>query len=94
MFIFSKSNCGLLEASKLDKFFISQIPGNVEFHPKFIIHSKKKGLFLVTYEFSGATNEVVLYWENTDSPTANSKCTTVKGLSYMFNLSQWIMVNL
>lgn len=57
----------------------TSIPGNVEFHPKFIIHSKKKGLFLVTYEFSGATNEVVLYWENTDSPTANSKCTTVKG---------------
>lgn len=57
-----------------------QIPGNVEFHPKFIVHSKKQRLFLVTYEFSGATNEVVLYWENTDSPTANSKCTTVKGI--------------
>lgn len=64
----------------MEKILILQIPGNVEFHPKFIVHSRKQRLFLVTYEFSGATNEVVLYWENTDSQTVNSKCTTVKGM--------------
>ncbi|XP_008457818.2 uncharacterized protein LOC103497411 [Cucumis melo] len=62
----------------------TSIPGNVEFHPKFIVHSRKQRLFLVTYEFSGATNEVVLYWENTDSQAANSKCTTVKGRDAAF----------
>lgn len=82
MFILSKSKSCLLEAFKVEKYFILQIPGNVEFHPKFIAHSPKQRLFLVTYEFSGATNEVVLYWENSDSSTANSKCTTVKGSSF------------
>ncbi|XP_022947177.1 uncharacterized protein LOC111451123 [Cucurbita moschata] len=62
----------------------TSIPGNVEFHPKFIAHSPKQRLFLVTYEFSGATNEVVLYWENSDSSTANSKCATVKGRDAAF----------
>ncbi|KAG7011090.1 hypothetical protein SDJN02_27888, partial [Cucurbita argyrosperma subsp. argyrosperma] len=62
----------------------TSIPGNVEFHPKCIVHSRKQRLFLVTFEFSGATNEVVLYWENTDSLTANSKCTTVKGRDAAF----------
>ena len=80
MFVLSKSKGGLLKASKVEIFFNLQIPGNVEFHPKCIVHSRKQRLFLVTFEFSGATNEVVLYWENTDSLTANSKCTTVKGL--------------
>lgn len=32
------------------------------------------------YELTGATSEVVLYWENTDPQFANSKVTTVKGL--------------
>lgn len=57
-----------------------QIPGNVEYHPKYMIYGKKQHLFLVVYEFSGATNEVVLYWENTDVHTANSKGSTIKGL--------------
>ena len=61
--------------------FCFQIPGNVEYHPKYIIYSKKQHLFLVVYEFSGVTNEVVLYWENTDLHTANSKGSTIKGLS-------------
>lgn len=60
--------------------FLSQIPGNVECHPKYIVYSKKQHLFLVVFEFSGATNEVVVYWENTDSQIANSKSNTVKGL--------------
>ena len=68
--------------------FHFQIPGNVEYHPKYMIYSKKQHLFLVVYEFSGATNEVVLYWENTDVHTANSKGSTVKGLSsYLKGLS-------
>lgn len=53
----------------------------MEYHPKRMLYSKKQHLFLVVYEFSGATNEVVLYWENTDSPIANSKSSSVKGLS-------------
>lgn len=62
----------------------ASIPGNVEFHPKYIIYGKKQHLFLIVYEFSGATNEVVLYWENTDSQLANSKGTTIKGLDAAF----------
>lgn len=58
-----------------------QIPGNVEYYPKYMVYSKKQNIFLVVYEFSGATNEVVLYWENTDSLTGNSKSNTVKGFS-------------
>lgn len=67
-------------ATKLFLFF-SQIPGNVEYYPKYMVYSKKQSLFLVVYEFSGATTEVVLYWENTDLQAANSKSSTVKGLS-------------
>ncbi|CAN4079635.1 unnamed protein product [Withania somnifera] len=62
----------------------ASIPGTVEFHPKYIIYGKKQHLFLIVYEFSGATNEVVLYWENTDPQLANSKGTTIKGLDAAF----------
>ncbi|PSS21303.1 Actin cytoskeleton-regulatory complex protein [Actinidia chinensis var. chinensis] len=62
----------------------TSIPGNVEFHPKYLLYSTKQHLFLVVYEFSGATTEVVLYWENTDSQSANSKTNTVKGLDAAF----------
>ncbi|XP_021908379.1 uncharacterized protein LOC110822542 [Carica papaya] len=48
------------------------------------VYSKKRHLFLVVYEFSGATNEVVLYWENTDSQLANSKGSTIKGRDAAF----------
>ncbi|QHO40579.1 hypothetical protein DS421_5g138450 [Arachis hypogaea] len=57
----------------------NSIPGNVEYHAKYLVYSKKQRLFLIVYEFSGATNEVVLYWENTVAETANSKSSTVKG---------------
>ncbi|KAJ8764503.1 hypothetical protein K2173_006243 [Erythroxylum novogranatense] len=62
----------------------TSIPGNVEYHPKHIVYSKKQHLFLVVYEFSGSTNEVVLYWENTDSQHANSKGSTIKGRDAAF----------
>ncbi|KAF5961212.1 hypothetical protein HYC85_002421 [Camellia sinensis] len=62
----------------------TSIPGNVEFHPKCLHYSNKQHLFLVVYEFSGATNEVVLYRENTDSQSANSKASTVKGRDAAF----------
>ncbi|KAI5418139.1 hypothetical protein KIW84_042681 [Lathyrus oleraceus] len=62
----------------------NSIPGNVEYRAKYLIHSKKQRLFLVVYEFSGATNEVVLYWENSDAQTGNSKSSTVKGRDAAF----------
>ncbi|KAH7851414.1 hypothetical protein Vadar_011283 [Vaccinium darrowii] len=62
----------------------TSIPGNVEFQPKHLVYSNKQHLFLVVYEFSGATNEVVLYWENTNSQSANSKASTMKGRDAAF----------
>ncbi|KAL0450314.1 UNVERIFIED_CONTAM: hypothetical protein Slati_1587800 [Sesamum latifolium] len=57
----------------------TSIPGNVEINPRYITYSKKQHLFIIVYQFMGAANEVVLYWENTDPQFANSKITTVKG---------------
>ncbi|CAK9166457.1 unnamed protein product [Ilex paraguariensis] len=62
----------------------TSIPGNVEFHPKHMVYSKKQHLFLVVFEFSGMTNEVVFYWENTDSQLSNSKASMVKGRDAAF----------
>ncbi|KAF3438926.1 hypothetical protein FNV43_RR17201 [Rhamnella rubrinervis] len=62
----------------------ASIPGSVEYHAKNILYSKRQHLFLIVYEFSNATNEVVLYWENTDSQTANSKSSSVKGRDAAF----------
>ncbi|KAJ7952887.1 Transducin/WD40 repeat-like superfamily protein [Quillaja saponaria] len=62
----------------------TSIPGNIEYHPKYMLYSKKQHLFLVIYEFSGVTNEVVLYWENTDAQTGSSKSSTVKGRDAAF----------
>ncbi|KAK7346531.1 hypothetical protein VNO80_21052 [Phaseolus coccineus] len=62
----------------------NSIPGNVEYRAKYLIHSKIQRLFLIVYEFSGATNEVVLYWENSDAQVANSKSSTVKGRDAAF----------
>lgn len=53
----------------------------MEYQAKHLHYSKKQRLFLVVYEFSGATNEVVLYWENAGAEIASSKCSTVKGIS-------------
>ncbi|XP_061357442.1 uncharacterized protein LOC133301764 isoform X2 [Gastrolobium bilobum] len=62
----------------------NSIPGNVEYRAKYLMYSKKQHLFLVVYEFSGATYEVVLYWENTDARTAQSKSSTMKGRDAAF----------
>ena len=69
----------LVVTSQLFPLCIFQIPGNVEYHPKYMLYSKKQHIFLIVYEFSGSATEVVLYRENTEPQTANSKCTTVKG---------------
>ncbi|XP_052197931.1 uncharacterized protein LOC127804887 [Diospyros lotus] len=77
------------------KLYIS-IPGNVELHPKYLLHSKKQHLFLVVYKLSGTTHEVVLYWENTDSLSANSKASTVKGKDAAFigpNENQFVILD-
>ncbi|KAH7511543.1 hypothetical protein JRO89_XSUnG0192200 [Xanthoceras sorbifolium] len=73
----------LHETVPYNRFFF-QIPGNVEYYPKHLVYSKKQQLFLVVYEFSGTTNEVVLYRENTDSQVADSKSSTVKGRDAAF----------
>lgn len=75
---------GVLGEVNVQKSFICylifcQIPGNVEYNAKHMVYSGKQHLFLITYEFSGAAHEVVLYWENTDIQVANSKGSTVKG---------------
>ncbi|KAK7309225.1 hypothetical protein RJT34_05777 [Clitoria ternatea] len=62
----------------------NSIPGTVEYRVKCLIYSKKQHLFLVVYEFIGTTNEVVLYRENTDAQTSNSKTSTVKGRDAAF----------
>ncbi|KAK0603672.1 hypothetical protein LWI29_007382 [Acer saccharum] len=62
----------------------TSIPGNVEFYPKHVVYSKKQQLFLIVYEFSGTTNEVVLYRENSDSQVVDSKSSTVKGRDAAF----------
>jgi hypothetical protein len=52
----------------------------VEYQANYLTYSKKQHLFLVAYEFSGITTEVVLYRENTEVETVNSKSSTVKGI--------------
>ncbi|KAM5576483.1 hypothetical protein ABKV19_007379 [Rosa sericea] len=71
-------------ADSIYKRLHTSVPANVEYHPKYLFYSKRQRIFLVVYEFSGATNEVVLYFENTDSQAANSKCSTVKGRDAAF----------
>lgn len=53
----------------------------MEYYPKHMVYSKRQQLFLVVYEFSGTTNEVVLYRENVDTQLADSKSSTVKGIT-------------
>ncbi|KAH1082248.1 hypothetical protein J1N35_022009 [Gossypium stocksii] len=71
-------------AESIYKKLFTSLPGNVEYYPKHMVYSKKRHLFLVIYEFSGTTNEVVLYWENTDLKLSNSKGSTVKGFDAAF----------
>jgi hypothetical protein len=62
----------------------ASIPGNIEFQSKYMHYSKKQHLFLIVYEFIGASNEVILFRENTDTQSANSKTSTVKGRDAAF----------
>ncbi|KAG5535748.1 hypothetical protein RHGRI_023496 [Rhododendron griersonianum] len=65
----------LVEFGLFDMKEIIKVPGNVEFQSKHLLYSNKHHLFVVVYEFSGATatNEVVLYWENTDAQSADRR---------------------
>uniref|UniRef100_A0A7N0UDG6 Transducin/WD40 repeat-like superfamily protein n=1 Tax=Kalanchoe fedtschenkoi TaxID=63787 RepID=A0A7N0UDG6_KALFE len=74
----------------------SSIPGNVEYYPKCIVYSKKRHIFLVVFEFSGSANEVVLYWENMDQQSVNSKTSTIKGQDAAFigpNENQFVILD-
>lgn len=51
-----------------------------------MIYSAKQHLFLVVFELSGANgvvHEIVLYWEQTDIQSVNTKGTSVKGSSFL-----------
>jgi hypothetical protein len=55
----------------------------MECHPKNMSYSPKQHLFLVVFELSGpngVVHEVVLYWEQTDIQTVNSKGSSIRGL--------------
>lgn len=71
-------------AETVYKKLFPSMPGHVEFHGKYLLHSRKQHLFLVVYEFNGASSEVVLYWENTNSQSSNSKANTIKGRDAAF----------
>ncbi|KAL2348411.1 hypothetical protein Fmac_002411 [Flemingia macrophylla] len=72
------------ESEGIYKKLYDSIPRSVEYQVRHLIYSKKQHLFLVVYEFSGTTNEVVIYRENTESERANSKSSTVKGRDAAF----------
>ncbi|GJN29911.1 hypothetical protein PR202_gb18174 [Eleusine coracana subsp. coracana] len=64
------------------KAFLHSIPSNMECHPKNMSYSPKQHLFLVVFELSGpkgVVDEVVLYWEQTDLQTVNSKGSSIRG---------------
>uniref|UniRef100_A0A0D9XDK2 Uncharacterized protein n=1 Tax=Leersia perrieri TaxID=77586 RepID=A0A0D9XDK2_9ORYZ len=74
-------------ADNLYKKLYSTIPSNMECHPKNIAYSPKQHMFLVVFELSGpngVAHEVVLYWEQTDLQTVNSKGSSVKGRDAAF----------
>ncbi|KAK9009079.1 hypothetical protein V6N11_080551 [Hibiscus sabdariffa] len=71
-------------ADSIYKKLFTSIPGHVEYYPKHMVYGKKRNLFLVVYEFTGTTNEVVLYWENTNLTFSNSKGSTIQGCDAAF----------
>lgn len=71
-------------AETVYKKLFASMPGHVEFHGKYLLHSRKQHLFLIVYEFNGSSSEVVLYWENTNSQSSNSKANTIKGRDAAF----------
>ncbi|XP_068636702.1 uncharacterized protein [Aristolochia californica] len=60
------------------------IPGHVEFQPKRMLYSPKQNLFLVFFGFGPTYNEIVLYQEQTDAQSVNSKGSTIKGRDAAF----------
>lgn len=74
-------------ADNLYKKLYSTIPSNVECHPTNMSYSPKQHLFLVVFELSGTNgvvHEVVLYWEQTDLQTVNSKGSSIRGRDAAF----------
>ncbi|KAL6861400.1 hypothetical protein ACP4OV_017100 [Aristida adscensionis] len=74
-------------ADNLYKKLYSTIPSNMECHPKNMSYSPKQHLFLVVFELSGpngVVHEVVLYWEQTDLQTVNSKGSSIRGRDAAF----------
>lgn len=71
-------------ADSIYKKLYTSVPGNVECYSKRMLYSARQHLFLIVYEFSGASNEVVIYLENTNPLVASSKESTVKGQDAAF----------
>ncbi|KAL5992694.1 hypothetical protein ACLOJK_013613 [Asimina triloba] len=79
----------------IHKKLYTNIPGNVECCPKSILYSSKQNLFLTVFEFNSSMNEVVVYREQTDFQSANSKASTIKGLDAAFvgsNDNQYVIL--
>lgn len=54
---------------------------------KSVVYSSKQNMFMVVFELSGPNgvlHEVVLYWEQTDPHSVNSKGSSIKGLQFLF----------
>lgn len=74
-------------ADNIYKKLYSTIPSNVECLAKSVVYSSKQNMFMVVFELSGPNgvlHEVVLYWEQTDPHTVNSKGSSVKGRDAAF----------
>lgn len=71
-------------ADSIYKKLYTSVPGNVECYSRRMLYSARQHLFLILYEFSGASNEVVVYLENTNPLVASSKESTVKGRDAAF----------
>lgn len=74
-------------SDNLYKKLYSTVPSNMECHPKYISYSPKQHMFLVVFELSGTTgvvHEVVLYWEQTDLQTVNTKGNSIRGRDATF----------
>ncbi|XP_019054695.1 PREDICTED: uncharacterized protein LOC104605594 isoform X2 [Nelumbo nucifera] len=72
------------DSDNLYKRLYSAVPGYLEYYSKKLLHSTKQHLFLVVFVFSGAASEVVLYWENTNFQSSNSKGSSLKGCDAAF----------
>ncbi|KAJ4775115.1 Transducin/WD40 repeat-like superfamily protein [Rhynchospora pubera] len=74
-------------ADNIYKKLYSTIPSNVECLAKSVVYSSKQNMFMVVFELSGPNgvlHEVVLYWEQTDPHSVNSKGSSVKGRDAAF----------